>query len=269
MAQRFRHPQHILLLLALLVALSTSCSQFIGGKTEIRERRKFIIEAAPLHLSLPHSERPYEYRVLLESFSVSRFYERDQLIYRLSPEEIRDDRYNTWAVRPSDMITDAVESYLKQAQLFTDLRQSFLDVNPDFTFSGSVRAIERFDSGDRWYVRLDVDLQLVNQQNQIIWQFPFEPVQEEVFDADPVFAVQAMRELVRYNMERAIRDLDRKLLIRKLQTAGQDISFLLDNENGGAVADTIADDSVEEMPRSTQDYVVLPGTLITEEEGAP
>lgn len=259
------HPnrRQLLLLLALLAALSTSCSQVLGGRTELRERRKFIIEAVPLRLSLPNSERPYQYRVLLESFSVSRFYERDQIIYRLSPEEIHDDRYNTWAVRPSDMLTDAVASYVKQAQLFTDARQEFLDVAPDFTLSGSVRAIERFDSGDRWYVRLDVGLQLVDRANQIVWTKDFEPVEEEVFDADPVFAVQAMRELVRYNMERVIRDLDRTLLIRKLQTEGRDIAFLLDNENGDTVTDTVAIDGVEEMPRSTKDYVVLPGTLVT------
>ncbi|MBT4100599.1 MAG: hypothetical protein HOM68_06405 [Gemmatimonadetes bacterium] len=246
--------------------LLTSCGQLLPGKAERRVRRQFVIEAEPLRFSIPHSERPYEYRVQVEEFSVSRFYERDQIVFRLSPEEVRFDPDNVWGVRPSDMITDAVEAYLKQAQLFTDIRQEFLDSSPDFTLTGSVAAIERFDSGDRWFVRLDVSMQLLNSQNTIVWQMDFDPVEEEVFDSDPVISVRALRELLRYNMERGIREIDRRVLLLKLQSEGRDISILLDNENGDAVADTIEGASTEEIPRSTKDYVVLPGTLITEGE---
>ena len=51
-------------------------------------------------------------------------------------------------------------------------------------------------------------------------------------------------------------------IIRELQRA---IDVLLDNQNG-AVLDTLPKAQEEEMPRSTKDYVVLPGTLITQEE---
>mgnify|MGYP006112763321 CR=1 FL=1 len=244
----------------------SSCTQLIGGKAERRVRRQFVIEALPLRLSMPLSERPYEYRVQLEEFSVSRFYERDQIVFRLSPEEVRFDPDNVWGVRPSDMITDAVESYLKQAQLFTDVRQEFLDDAPDFTLTGSVAAIERHDSGDRWFVTLDVSMQLLDRQNTIIWQRNFDPVEEEVFDRDPVISVRALRELLRFNVERSIYEIDRRMLLRKLQAEGRDIAVLLDNQNGDAVVDTLPKAQEEEMPRSTKDYVVLPGTLITQEE---
>ena len=246
--------------------LLTSCAQLLPGKAERRVRRQFVIEAEPLRVSMPLSERPYEYRVQVEEFSVSRFYERDQIVFRLSPEEVRFDPDNVWGVRPSDMITDAVEGYLKQALLFTDIRQEFLDSSPDFTLTGSVAAIERFDSGDRWYVRLDISMQLLNSQNTIVWQMDFDPVEEEVFDSDPVISVRALRELLRYNMERGILEIDRRMLLRKMQSEGRDISILLDNENGDAVADTVEGVKEGSIPRSTKDYVVLPGTLITEAE---
>ncbi len=244
--------------------LFTSCGQLLGARAERRIRRQFVIEAQPLRLAMPLSERPYKYRIQIEEFSVSRFYERDQIVFRLSPEEVRFDPDNVWGVRPSDMITDAVESYLKQAQLFTDIRQEFLDTSPDFTLTGAVAAIERFDSGDRWFVRLDVSMRLLDAQNTIIWHMNFDPIEEEVFDPDPVIAVRAKRELLRYNMERAIRGIDRTMLLRKLQAEGRDISILLDSEMQDAASDTLDGESAEEIPRSTKDYVVLPGTLVGE-----
>ena len=243
-------------LLALLAA--GGCSSLLAGKAEIPDRRKFIIEDQALRLSLPLSERPYELRVQVERFAIAKFYERDQIVFRLSPEEIRDDRYNLWAVRPSEMITNAVTGYLRAANLFTDLRPDFLDEAPEFTLTGTIDAIERFDSGDRWWARLDGSLQLVDGEGRIFWQHRFDPNEVEIFERDMVFTVQGMNQILRQTMIDAVRSLDRALLIRKASAEGRDLTGLLHQENGNGPAGSTGE-RAEEVPRETEDYVVMPG----------
>ena len=256
-------PAAALALLALLAA--AGCTSLFAGKAEIPERRKFIIEGEPLGLSLPLSERPYELKVQIERFSISRFYERDQIVFRLSPQEIRDDRYNLWAVRPSEMITNAVSDYLRGAELITDLRPDFLDVDPEFTLTGTIDAIERFDSGDRWWARLDGSLQLLDGEGRIFWQHSFDPNEVEVFESDMAYTVQGMNQILRQNMTDAIRSLDRALLIRKASAEGRDLTGLLEEEGGKGVA-APAGDGKEEVPRETEDYVVVPGKPSPQED---
>ena len=105
------------LTLAVLWAGLAGCGGLMGGKAEIRQHRRFIMEAEPLSLSLPYSERPYPFKVEIGAFEVSRLYDQEKIVFRLSPQEIEDDRYHRWAVRPGNMITDAVEQYISDAHL--------------------------------------------------------------------------------------------------------------------------------------------------------
>ena len=247
-------------LLALVAA--AGCTSLFAGKAEVPERRKFIIQEEALRLNLPYSERPYELRVQVERFAIAKFYERDQIIFRLSPEEIRDDRYNLWAVRPSEMITNAVAGYLRTANLFTDFRPDFLDVAPEFTLTGTIDAIERFDSGDRWWARLDGSLQLVDREGRIFWQHRFDPNEMEVFERDMAFTARGMNQILRQNMIDAVRSLDRALLLRKASAEGRDLTGLLEEENGnGNGVAAVTEDEAEEVPRETGDYIVMPGKL--------
>ncbi|MEE2657209.1 MAG: ABC-type transport auxiliary lipoprotein family protein [Candidatus Latescibacterota bacterium] len=246
--------------------LASACTQLLGGRTEIRQRRKFMIGAVPLRVSPTLSERPYELKVQIDRLEVSRLYDRNQLVYRLAPEEIRDDEYNTWAIRPSEMVTDAVTTYLKEASLFTDIRQEFLDSAPDLTLTGTLNAIERLDSGDRWFARLDITLQLVDRQNKIFWQMDFAPNEQEVYDPDLVFSVQAMKELLRENMRRAIIEIDRRLLIRKIQNdPGRDLAAVLEAGNGKFATAEAVTEATEEIPRETSDYYIIRGKLVPED----
>lgn len=251
--------RRVMCLLCLVLAASWGCAQLLGGRAEIRDRRKFLIESQPLQINLPHSERPYPMSVQIDRFSVSRLYERNQIIFRLTPEEIEDDPNNQWAVRPGEMITTAVTDYLRGANLFTDVRETFLTRTPDLTLTGTVDAIERYDSSDRWFARLDVTMQLVDRENRIFWQYSFDPDEIEVFDSDMVYTVQALRGLLQRNMETAIRGLDRALLIRKASGEGRDLSTLLEG-NGETVAEARADTA--QIPLETDDYRIIPGKLV-------
>jgi len=257
-----------LLALTMGALLFGGCSGLIGGKTKIPERRKFILQPMSSRLSLPNSKRPYPYKVQIEKFAVSRLYDRDQIVFRLSPEEIREDRWHVWAVRPSEMITDAVEQYLKDARLFTDIRQEFLDARPDFTFAGTIKAIERYDSIDQWYALLTIPMQLVDRHNEVIWQRNFGAQPRRVYNADFSHTVVAMKEQLRMYMEQAIRDIDLQVHIRMLHDAGQPYEHLQRATNGetAAPADTAVAAPEGRIPGTHPHYEIIPGRLAPESE---
>ena len=244
------------------IALATagaSCTSLIGGKAEIRENRKFIIESGQLKLDLPNSERPYALHVEVGKFDVSRLYDRNQIILRQSAEEIREKAYHSWAVRPSEMITDAVEGYLKEASLFTDIRQDFVDVIPDYRVTGTVKSLERLDSGDQWYANFRLSLQLVDGRNEVVKRWDFDGEAERVYHRDFVHTVSAFNELLRRYMYQVIRDMDHTFLIRKLQRENRPYQHVLDVPNGrtAALADTAVSDSIRHAPHP--DYDIIPG----------
>ena len=249
----------------LLLVLLPSCSQLIGGKTVIRQSRKFVIDdSVPLRLELPLSGRPYPYEVAVERFDVSRLYARDQVVLRLSTEEISEDPLLRWAHRPGDMITDAVEGYLRQSFLFKDVRQEFLD-EPDFTLTGSVKAIERIDSGDRWFAKLAISMQLVDRDAHVVWlqDFGFDPEESvEVFDEDFVHTVSRMKQMLYDYMVQTVRGIDLKILIRKWQKENRDVPYLIEQyENGNAVSPTAdsPDAGAGRILVPHPDYDVIPG----------
>lgn len=251
----------------LLTAIgATACSTLIGGSSELPERRKFIIEATPLRVSQPASVRPYPYRLEVQEFAVSRLYERDQIVFRLSPEEIREDRWHVWAVRPSQMITDAVEQYLRDSRLFTDIRQEFIDTSPDFTFAGTVNAIERFDSGDLWFARLAVTMQVVDRSNNVIWRRTFGDIPQEVYNPDFSHTVEAMKLRLREYMEQAIPEIDLQVHIRMLQEEGKPYEHLLAAPPGETIP--VADSTGTEgsIPGSHPHYEILPGKLAPDQD---
>jgi ABC-type uncharacterized transport system auxiliary subunit len=247
--------------LLLAIVLGVSCTSLIGGKTEIPERRKFTLVAHPLNLRLKNSKRPYLYNLQIKKFSVSGNYDRDQIVFRLSPFEIKDDKRNIWADRPSKMITDVIEEYLNQANMFTNISQEYLDRRPDYVLSGTVRAIERFDSGDAWYAHLSLSWKLVDAKtNEIFWDDDFDRT-EPLYQRDMSITVEAMSQTLREEIEKAIVDLDWRFANKWRQESGIELleqEQAANGDNGPVTADA---DSTDATYGADSDYELLPGRL--------
>jgi ABC-type uncharacterized transport system auxiliary subunit len=236
------------LVLLLLLALG-GCGALLGTKP-IRQQRKFTIVAQPLRLALKGSERPYPFKVQIKRFEVSRLYERDQFISRLSAYEIQEDRWNTWASRPSDMLTTVVERYLYEAQLFTQLSQEFLDERPDYVLETVVKAIERFENNQQNFARLAMSMKLIEQKSgKIFWSGEFDE-EEPVTSREIGAVVQALSDILHDKLEVYIRDLDFEFLnlmrqergLRPLSAAElEDIAALGDTAQAGGEANAAAD----------------------------
>ena len=218
--------------LALLTLLSIGCTQLLGGKAEIRQNRLYLIEAEPIRSFLDGSERPYPQVVEIETFNVARAYNRNEIIFRRNELEIQLDKGHTWAVRPADMITDAATQYLKDATLFTLVGRDFIEQEADYVLSGTVKIIERYDSGDIWFARLAISMRLVRRSDsRVVWRNDFDE-ERQVYNADMTFTIQALRDILRRQMEKAIREIDLTFLNQKRQQEGRPLLKLSALVNG-------------------------------------
>ncbi len=255
-------PTKMMFSLALLIPLITfaSCSQFFGGKAEISQRRFFDFRAEPLRLNYERTERPYAAQVQIKPFEIHRAYNRNEIIFRRDQYELHRDPLHSWITRPGDLFTDAIQQYLQVAELFTYIGgdQDFYDRRPDYILSGTVNALERFDSGDIWAAHLAISMKLVRQQDaHVIWQKDFDQ-EKQVYFPEMKHTIAAFSQLLNIQMEMCIREID----------------FLFFNMNRGKMAGeplpTSALDSVNThsnqnmLPKETKinrDYDLLPGKI--------
>ncbi len=203
--------------------LLTGCAYLVGSGPEIQQRRRFTIVAEPIRHEPERSMRPYPATVQLKTLDIATHYNQLEILSRSSPYELRRDRLHVWGLRPREMLTQVIAEYLQRGQLFERLTtdRELLDRRPDYVLSGSISALERFDSGDRWFARLVLNLQLSRQTDgQVLWRGDITRDDEiEVFAADMEHTVQALSEILRRNMELFVYELD--TLFMRLTSNGE------------------------------------------------
>jgi len=249
-----------LLGLVLLPAWLTACAQLLGGSAELPQRRFYDFKAEPVRNGISNSERPYAVQVQIQTLDVGRAYNRTEIIFRRDQYELHPDRLHSWITRPGDLFTDAIQQYLRQANLFTYVGgdRDFYASRPDYVLSGTVKALERFDSGDIWAAHLAINLQLVRQEDsRVIWQTDFDE-ERRVFFPQMKHTVAAFSEILRQQMEKSIREIDFVFLNMKRGTENIDPLDLtaLDREQA-----TTAPDTLQQIETDERDYELLPGKL--------
>jgi len=255
----------LLLPFCLLFALGSfsSCASLLGGKTELQQKRRFTIATDPIRGYLEESNRPYSATVQLSTFDIAGSYNQSEIVLRSSPYELQRNPLYSWGQRPRDMITDVVLGYFKDAQLFTRLvtERTLLDERPEYVLSGTIKALERFDSGDRWFARLLLSMQLVRQEDgQVIWRGEITDADDlEVFNSDMEYTVQSLSEILRRRMERFIREID-LLFLNMNSNGGTPLTLPAPSDSTGGAA-TAATEIEQEIPSY---YELIPGKLAPE-----
>lgn len=235
-----------------LAATLSGCAQLLGGDTKLPQRRYFKLHIEPVWGSMEDSERPYPFRLQVKSFEVPRAYDRTQIILRRDQYELSRDNLHHWMERPGDMVTDAVEQYLRQADLFTYIggERDFFEHRPDYVLSGSLKAIERFDSGDLWAAHLVMTMELVRQADgQIIWQDDFD-VEKQVFSPAMIHTVAGLSEMLGRRMQKAIGEIDFKFSSKQRPAPSAP-----DGEVAPAAQDTV-------LQTQADYYELIPGKLV-------
>lgn len=180
------------------------------GKASVREY--YLIEYLPDRVQQENSGRPYPARVQLKTFRVLRVYNRQQILFRYSPNKMQYYTYKNWAVRPEDMITDMVEKHLLDSNLFVELHREFLDARPDYRLEGIVEALEKYDATDIWFAHFAMTLRLIREKDKTeVWQHTFDE-RREVYNPEMVYTVQEMSDILETQMNLVVEELDRLFL---------------------------------------------------------
>ncbi len=252
--------------LVLLVGALVGCAQLLGGQAEIRQKRRFAIVAEPIDHAFGQSLRPYPVTVQLQPFSIAAQYNQLEIVTRRSPYEFRRDPLHVWGLRPRDMLTQVIADYLRGSQLFVRLvtERELLEQRPDYTIGGSIRALERLDSGDRWFARLELSMQLVRQSDgMVLWRGEILPGDQlEVYSADMQYVVQAHSEILRRKMEGFVRELDGVFLRLTAPGSWPAAAAAAAADSASATPAVAPGDTAAAAPLAVPDYYeIIPGKL--------
>lgn len=242
------------------ISLLAGCSQLLGGRAELPQRRQYMINVEPMRNGLENSERPYLFQVQIKNFEVSRAYDRKELTIRRDQYELQHDKLHQWTERPSDMFTETIKQYLRQANLFTYIsgERDFYDHRPDYVLGGTIKSIERFDSTDIWAAHLAMTIELVRQEDgKVVWQKDFDE-ERTVFLPEMKYTVAAFSTILGKEIEESIKEIDFYFLNKQRTGVNGDLgaSSLSNGETAVSVQDTTL-----LINTDTNDYEIIPGKL--------
>jgi ABC-type uncharacterized transport system auxiliary subunit len=197
---------HLFALVPVLAGLLLIVSCGFGSK--VPSRNFFIINYTPEARAPVESGRPHPYSLQVQQFGVQRIYNRQNIVYRFAPQELKWYEYQQWAVRPDYMVTDIVYKHLESANLFNRVGTEFLETRPDFRLEGTVDAIERFDAGDLIFGHLAMSFKMVRiEDGQQLWEYSFDE-RKQVYQKEMVYTVIGLSQIMQSQMNSVVSQLD-------------------------------------------------------------
>jgi len=155
-----------------------------------------------------HNGSVYPYSVRIKDFDVSEAYRRNNIVYRQSPFQLRFYNYELWAVKPEYLVSDMLFRHLSVAKVFSEVRRSIDVEEPDFTISGTIRALEEYDNQDEWYAHLAMNMHLQeNRTKRVLWSREWD-YRKKVSNLETIYVVRGLSELLEYINNEAIADID-------------------------------------------------------------
>ena len=163
-------------------------------------------------MSLPTAEQPPQghkgTELLLHEVEVSPVYNRPQIVYRFSPQELQFFRQNNWADRPSRMLGQLLAQAFARSGTFRSVVERMGAKPPNYVLDSSVEAIEELDGGGKWFAHLAMTLRLTRfEDNRTVWQFTFDerrPLNEQ----NVGLVVRAMSEILHEQLQIALPQVD-------------------------------------------------------------
>jgi len=198
----------IICVLTIVTAVVAGCSI-----QSLPTRNYYIINYKPAIVVPPTSKRPYPYSLQVGSFGVQRIFNRQNILYRYSPNQIQYYELERWAVRPDFMAANIVFQHLEASGLTNRIGVDFFDSRPDFRIEGMVEALEKFDAGDLFYAHLAMTMKMLRVDDGAqIWEYSFDE-RKQVYQPEMVYTVQKMSEIFQTQMDVVVSQLDSLFLL--------------------------------------------------------
>lgn len=190
------------LLLVSILLLIAGCSKPIM-------KQYYLLNYQPDQLTNRIQDKPYPFTIRFKPFEIEKAYSKPNIVFRKSPYELEYYGYRHWAVRPKDMLTDLIYSHLESIDLVQNtVRRLDEKGKPDYELSGTILAIEEYDSDDTWFAHLSIRMTLVRlSDGEIIYNRLFD--QRKIVEMhDPLYVVRTLSELTDFFASSLMNELD-------------------------------------------------------------
>lgn len=187
------------------VLLSIQC-----GKVPVKQY--YVLNYVPSPMKNRALKTPYPFVIRLKEFSIEEAYNRTQIVYRLSPFELRYYYYRVWAVKPTRMITDLFFKHLSSVKLVSSIVRRYDEGRrPEYELSGSVEALEEYDSEDILFAHIAMRVNLTRlSDGRSMYSRHFD-LRKRVYRREPEFIIREMSQIMEVILNQAIIDIDSKL----------------------------------------------------------
>jgi uncharacterized lipoprotein YmbA len=182
----------------------------MAGCASTLKKQYYMLNYIPDSLRAKTDAFPCTIRV--KEFDVEEVYDRSQFVYRVSHYQLNYDWYRVWAVKPSRMITDQVYNHLDKSNLASHVIRRYNEGSPpDYELSGTIHAIEEYDSEDTWFAHLALTITLRRTSDgRLLYTRNFDRHQQ-VFEHETTRVVKAMSTVLEIIMNQVMHDLESTL----------------------------------------------------------
>ncbi len=202
----------IILFILVAILLISACSFF---NPKLPEKQYYIINYTPKSQNIPASQRPYPFSLQIGKFEVQRIFNRQNIIYRYSPNKIQYHELERWAVRPDYMIKDMVFKQLAASNLTNLVSLEFLDSRPDYRLEGTVEALEKYDAGDLFFAHLAMTFKMLDTDDgSQVWDYSFDR-RKQVYSVEMVHTIIGLSSIFQTEMDIVEGQLDSLFLSLK------------------------------------------------------
>lgn len=172
-------------------------------------KQYYVLNYLPSSTRERLSPAPYHCNVRLRMFNVEEAYTKPQIVYRQSPFKLQYYVYRVWAVSPERIITDLLHKHLMTANLVSNVvRRLDEGHRPDYEITGTVEAIEEYDSEELWFAHLAMRINIIRlSDGRIMYSRRFDH-RKRVFEQEPEYVVREMSSLVEFIFTQLIHDFD-------------------------------------------------------------
>lgn len=174
-------------------------------------------------LSLPQADQPvrsqFPAEVWVKEVEVAPVYNRPQIVFRFSPQEMQFFNQNRWADRPSRMLGQLLLRSLSTSGIFRSVVARLGTTAPMYVLDSSVEAIEELQGGNLWFAHLAMTFRLARfDDNRSIWQYSFDE-RRPLNRQDLGLVTRAMSEILDEQLQIALGQMQATLAGKPVPTA--------------------------------------------------
>ena len=179
------------------------------GCGSVPVKRFYTLNYVPEPLEERLSRAPYPVTIRVKEFDIEKAYDQKQMVYRKSAYELGRYYYSSWAVDPTDMVTDLVHAHLEDVKLVSHVVRRFDEgERPNYEIRGMIEAIEQYESEELWFAHLALRIQLVRlSDGRPLYSRGFDN-RKQVHTHDPVQVVRELSRLADLIISQAVHDMD-------------------------------------------------------------